>query len=132
MSLILKAARRPVEGIIFIFSTGLFFYACYLLSPWYAANYPTAISAGLKNGVETALAMFFLVTSLPGLAAPFMREARRQRSLKTASFSVFVSFLFLFILRIVIFGWIPFAWLPLVMISLASGYLNIWLKVNRE
>lgn len=132
MGKVLTAARRPVEGIVFIFSAGLCFYACYLLSPWYNVDYPTAISAGLKNGLEAFLAIFFLVTSLPGLAAPFMRSARRQRSLKIASFGVFVSFLFLFILRIAIFGWIPLTWLPLIMISLASGYLNIWLKVNRE
>jgi hypothetical protein len=128
---ILSAARNPVEGIIFIFSTGLFVYAIYLLSPWYAPNYPTAISAGL-GGLEAFAAIFFAVTALPGMVAPFMRKERRTRSLKIASIAVFLSFLFLMILRIVIFGWIPLTWLPLIMISLASGYLHVWLKVRQE
>lgn len=129
---ILRAVRNPVEGVIVIFSTGLFAYALYLLSPWYQANYSTAISAGLQGNAETALAVFFAIATLPGLFAPFMRVERRERSLKLATFSVFLSFLFLFILRIVIFGWLPWSWLPLIMISLASGYLHLWLKVRKE
>lgn len=129
---LLKAARSPVEGIIFILSAGLFFFACYLLSPWYVANYTTAISAGLKSGLETFAGLFYFVTAIPGLAAPFMRKTRRGRSLSVASFSLFVSFLFLFILRVVIFGWLPLTWLPLILISLVSGLLHLYLKVHRE
>lgn len=132
MGVIVEAMRNPVEGIIGIFSTGLFAYAVYLLSPWYEANYTATITAGLQNEAELALAIFFILSALPGLVAPFIRPARRERSLKLATMGVFLSFLFLFILRIVLFGLIPWTWLPLLMISLVSAYLHIWLKVRKE
>lgn len=132
LSFMVRLFRSPIEGIIFIFSSGLFSYAIYLLSPLYESTYNTPISAGLASGGEIVLALFFALTTIPGLAAPFMRKERRERSLSLASFSIFISFLFLFILRIAIFGWIPWTWLPLILISLASGYLHIWLKVRKE
>lgn len=128
---ILKVMRSPVEGIVAIFSTGLFAYACYLLGPWYHTVESTS-TAGVTNTVQLIMGTFFAITTLPGLIAPFMRKERRERSLKLATFSVFVSFLFLFILRVVYFGWLPWTWLPLLMISVASGYLHVWLKVRKE
>lgn len=133
MSFLVRLFRNPIEGIVFILSTGLFSYAVYLLSPFYVATYATAVSAGLATGgPATALALFFALTTIPGLIAPFMRKERRERSLSLASFGIFVSFLFLFILRVIIFGWVPWTWLPLILISLVSGYLHIWLKVRKE
>lgn len=132
LGFVLRLFRNPVEGVIFIFSSGLFGYALYVLSPWYQQKYTTAVSAGLNSTAEIALAIFFALTTLPGLIAPFMRKDQREKSLKLATFAIFVSFLFLFILRIAILGWLPVTWLPLVMISLASGYLHIWLKVRKE
>jgi uncharacterized membrane protein len=130
LGFVLKLFRSPVEGVTFIFSAGLFGYALYVLSPLYVSNYPSAVSEGLNHGGETALVIFFLLTTLPGLLAPFMRK--RERALKLATFSSFVSFLFLFILRVAIFGWLPVIWLPLIMISLASAYLHVYLKVRKE
>lgn len=132
MGWLLRAAGSPVEGVTMIFSAGLFSYACYLFSPWYHSQTQTAVSAGLQPTAETLLGVFFFLTTLPGLVAPFIREERRERSLKLATFSIFVSFLFLTILRVAVFGWLPVTWLPMILISLASGYLHVWLKVRRN
>lgn len=132
LSFMLRLFRNPIEGIVFIFSAGLFSYAVYALSPLYEASYPTAISAGLSNTIGMVLAIFFALTTIPGLIAPFMRKERRERSLNIATFTIFVSFLFLFILRVSVFGWVPWSWMPLIVIALTSGYLHVWLKVRKD
>ena len=129
---LVSAAKSPVEGVIHIFSTGLLLYASYLLSPWYEPNYVTAVSAGLQNNAEVGLAILYVVCSAPGIIAPFFKNKTRTTLLKLASFGVFLSFLFLAVLRITLLGWLPLTWLPPVMISLASGYLHIWLEVTKE
>jgi hypothetical protein len=131
MIVILKAVRSPVEGIVGIFSSGLLVYALYLASPWYHANY-NVTTAALQRNVEYILAATMMLASLPGLVAPFIRKERRHRSLKLGTFGVFMSFLFLTVLRVIVFGWIPLSWLPLLMISLASAFLHIWLTVRKE
>lgn len=133
LGFILRLFRNPVEGVMFIFSSGLFGYAFYFLSPVYQANYGTIIpAASLQQSVEIGLGLFLALSALPGLVAPFIRKTRRERSLKFATFGIFLSFLFLTILRLVIFGWFPVSWLPMLLISLASAYLHIWLKVRKE
>lgn len=129
-----KLFKNPVEGVVFIFSTGLFSYAMYVLSPLYqsSASSGSVVSAGLNSTAQIVLGVFFALTTLPGLLAPFMRSERRERSLGIATFTIFLSFLFLFILRVALFGWLPWTWMPLILISLASGYLHIWLKVRKE
>lgn len=118
---------------MFIFSSGLFGYALYFLSPLYQPTYGTIIpAAGLQHSVEMALGLLFALSALPGVVAPFIRKARRERSLKFATFGIFISFLFLTILRTVVFGWLPVTWLPLLLISLSSAYLHVWLKVRKE
>jgi hypothetical protein len=130
-TLLNKAVRNPVEGVIGIFSFGLLFYAVYLVSPWYHAGYNVA-TAGLQRNAEYVFGAFMILTAIPGLIAPFVNEFKRGRLLYTATTGVFLSFLFLTILRILLFGFIPFTWLPIIMISLASAYLNVWLKVRKE
>lgn len=133
LGFLVRLFRNPVEGVLWIFSTGLFLYSCYFLSPVYEATYGTIIpAAGLQRGVELALGLFLLLASLPGVVAPFIRKVRRARSLKLGTFSVFLAFLFLTILRIAIFGLVPASWIPMLLICLASAYLHIWLKVRKE
>lgn len=129
-TLLNKAVRSPVEGVIVIFSSGLLFYALYLVSPWYDASYAIATDA-LQRNAEYAFGLFMIVTAVPGLISLFVKESqRRTRFLKTASTGVFLSFLFLAILRVALFGFTPFTWLPLIMISLASAFLHLWLKAE--
>lgn len=127
---LLKVARSPVESIGFIISTGLFFYACYLLSPVYQSSYTVLAASGLQRGAEFALGFFFLLSSLPGLVSVFIPPLKKQRTLKLGTFGLFLSFLFLFILRIVVFGFLPLTWLPLLMISLTCGILRLYLEVR--
>jgi len=131
MSNLLKAARSPIEGVISIFSIGLFLYALYLISPWYHANYNVA-TAALQRNAEYALGAFLILVTLPGIIAPFLKAKKRFKALEISSFGIFLGFLFLTALRIIFFGWIPVTWMPSVLISFASAYINLWLKVRRE
>lgn len=126
----LKALRSPVEGIVWIYSTGLFFYACFLASPFYATGTGSVVSAGLPRMASYVLAGVFILASLPGMIAPFL--ANKTRALKFTTFGIFLAFMFLTILRVVIVGWIPVTWFPTLLVSLTSGYLHLWLKVRRE
>lgn len=129
---VIKAFQNPVEGLIVIFSLGIFVLGVYMMAPAYATNYVTPVSATIQGNFEHLLGLIFAFMALPGLSAPFVRVNRRARSLKTATFGIFLIFLFLTILRIAFVGLVPFTWLPLLMLSLAGGYLHVWLKVRKE
>lgn len=118
-----------MEGVVWIYSTGLFLYACYLASPIYTGS-GSVVSSGLSNIAIYVLSFVFAIISLPGVIAPFMKN--RTRALKFTTFGIFLAFLFLCILRIVLVGWVPVIWFPQLLVSLTSGYLNIWLKVRKE
>lgn len=126
----LKALRSPVEGVVWIYSTGLFLYACYVASPFYSTGTGSVVSTGLPRIAAYVLALVFALAALPGLIAPLLSD--RTRALKLTTFGVFLAFMFLTILRIVIVGWIPVTWFPTLLVSLTSGYLHLWLKVRKE
>lgn len=129
---LLIAARKPVESILFIFSVCLMGYSLYVMSPWYDPGFPTTLTATPPNRVtEFVVASLFLLSSLPGLVAPFV-EKPRQLYLKLASFGMFLSFLFLTILRLVIYGPIPVTWVHLIGVSLTCGLLRLYLEVRKD
>lgn len=125
----LKALRSPVEGVLWIYSTGLFLYACYLASPLYNMA-GSVVSSSLSPPGMYGLAVLFMIVSLPGIIAPLLKN--RTKALKFATFGIFLAFLFLVILRVTLVGWVPVLWFPQLLVSLTSGYLHLWLKVRRE
>lgn len=129
---LLKAARSPVESISFIISTGLFLYACYLVSPVYEGGYGTVMAASLQRGAEYGLGVFFILSSLPSIVGAFVKPLKRRRLLKSGTFGLFLSFFFLAFLRVAVFGWLPMTWIPLLLLSLTCGILRLYLEVSRE
>lgn len=129
---LLKAARSPVESISFVISTGLLFYALYLVSPAYEGGYGTVMAESLQRGTEYGLGVFFILCSLPGILSVFIPPLKRQRMIKTGTFGLFLSFLFLTALRIAVFGWIPMSWIPLLLLSLTCGILRLYLEVRLD
>lgn len=129
MSWLLKAARNPVESVVFIFSTGLFLFSCYMLTPLYAATY--VISSGFPTRLgELGLGLLFLLASVPGMTSMFYKN--QKKVLKLSTFNLFLSFLFLFVLRVLVQGWFPLTWIYPLMISLAHGALRLYLEVSKD
>lgn len=123
---------HPVEAVIAVFSLGLMVYALFVLSPFYHADLGNSIAASLPaRWQEMLLGSFFLSTSIPGLIAPFNRKVPNV-FLEWGTMGMFMSFLFLTIVRIALYGWIPFTWLTLLVISVASGILRIYLRSHRQ
>lgn len=122
---------HPVEAVIAVFSLALMFYSLFILSPFYHADFGNAVAASLPaRWQELLLGAFFLSTSIPGLIAPF-NEKVPNVFLEWGTMGMFMSFLFLFLLRVALYGFIPFTWLPLLAISVASGVLRIYLRSHR-
>lgn len=123
--------EHPVEAVVFVFALGLAFFAAFLLSPFYHNGIGNTVAASLPaRWQEQGLASFFIVTSIPGLVAPFNKKIPNVW-LEWGTMGMFMSFLFLFLLRVTLYGWIPFTWLPLLIISIASGILRIYLRSHR-
>jgi hypothetical protein len=133
MKWLLWATRNPVETATFIISTGLFFFACYLLSPWYSSDVTSPIAVSLSERTqEYAVGVWFLLTALPGLVASVMKGDQKVNMVKLASFLMFVDFTFLAILRLVSIGPIPATWIQLIVIALISGTNWLYLELHRE
>lgn len=124
--------EHPVEAVIFVFSFCLFFYAAFVLTPWYLAATGNAIATSFPmRWQELIIAGSFLVSSVPGLIAPFNKKIPNV-FLELGTLGICLSFLFLTILRVALYGWIPFTWLAFVAISVSSGILRIYLRSHRS
>lgn len=130
---LISAAKKPVEASMFVYSTGLFFLSLFIMSPFYHAAVSSPFSTFYgQRALEFFVAVFFLASSLPGLIVPFVREEKRMRWLKHSTFGIFLSFLFLFVLRVAVAGWIPLIWIYPLLISLSSGVKRLFLEVRKE
>lgn len=122
---------HPVEAVVFIFSLCLAMYAGFILSPWYISSTGNLVALAVQaRWIEVVLASFFLLTTIPGLIAPFNKKIP-NKWLEWGSFGMFLSFLFLTVLRIAFYGWIPFLWLTPLAVSLGSAALRIYLRSHR-
>lgn len=130
---LLNAMRKPVEASMFVYSTGLLMLSLYIMSPWYHAAESSAAAAfdGQRIG-EFVMASVFIICSLPGVIVPFVKEERRTHWLKHATFGIFLAFFFLFLLRVILYGWTPWLWIYPLMISLSSGIKRIFIEVRQE
>lgn len=118
-------AKNPVEAIIFVFSAGFFLYFLYFISPFYEAQYVTPLSLSLaQRSQEYIFGSVFLVSAVPGVVSPFLHN---NRYLKFSATMVMIQALFLAVIRIMVIGWVPVTWLPLLLISLASLILSVYL-----
>lgn len=123
---------HPVEAVIFVFSFVLFLYAGFVMTPWYHADFGNAVAASLNaRWQEMVLASFFVGTSIPGLVAPFHKKIPNVW-LEWGTFGLCLSFLFLTLLRLLLYGFIPLTWLALIAISIASGVLRVYLRSHRH
>lgn len=129
---LVNAVRNPVEMVLFVYSFGLLLFALFLISPFYVANAGSSIWQIVpERAAEMVVGLLFFLVSLPGTIAPFQKKTKRVATTKKAALCMFSAFLFLAILRILIYGWLPATWLPLLMISLTSGGLRLYLEVRR-
>lgn len=119
---------HPVEAAIFVASLGLFIYAIASLWPLHTV---TALAAGLPGIFKYLAAAYFSITAAPGLIAPFSKKVPNLW-LEKATFSLFLSYLFLTILRVGVYGWFPFTWFSLIVVSLMCGVFRIYLRSHRK
>lgn len=137
MGWLLNAARNPVESILFIFSMSLLLYALFVMSPFYSPDQGlppngSVVADSFPNRLsEFVLGGIFLLFSLPGVVALFLKDGARISCLKLSSFMLFLAYTFLAILRLVIYGPTPVTWLNLLAVSLACGVLRLYLEVRR-
>lgn len=132
LSWLIKSVHNPVEMTLFLYSLGLFLFALFLMSPFYVGSPGGSIWPVITGRpAEIGVGLLFLGASLPGLIAPFRPEPNRNRLESRAATMLFLSFLFLGILRILIFGWLPVTWLPLLIEALTCGGLRLFLQVRR-
>lgn len=118
-------AKNPVEAIIFVFSAGFFLYFLYFISPFYEAQYVTPLSLSLtQRSQEYIFGSLFLVSTTPGIVSPFLKN---NRYLKFSATMIMIQSMFLAVLRIMVIGWVPVTWMPLILISLASMILSVYL-----
>lgn len=125
---ILSAIKKPVEASMFVYSLGLLVLATHVVlttetgqgSVFYYFDYPLQLLFGMS----------LIILAIPGIIVPFARN--RVKWLKHATFGIFLAFFFLFLLRVVIYGWIPWIWIYPLMISLSSGIKRLFVEVNRQ
>lgn len=123
--------QHPVEAVIFVFSICLMFYSLFVMSPFYHADIGNAVATSFPmRWHEVGIASFFALSSVPGLIAPFNKKVPNIW-LEWGTLGMFLSFLFLTILRVALYGWIPFTWLAFVAISASSLILRIYLRSHR-
>lgn len=124
---------HPVESVIFVISLALTIIALNIIAPWYviSAEAASTVAAEVPGRLpEIGLALFFLITSIPGLIAPFNREVPNVW-LEWGTMGLFMSFLFMAILRVVVYGWFPLTWVTILAISISSGLLRLYLRSHR-
>jgi len=104
-----------------------------MVSPWYATSYTSPLTVNFSERIqEYCVGTMFIFSSLPGLIAPLIKDDNRIRALKLGSFMLFLSWLFLFILRVFTVGWTPWHWMPMLIISLLMGVNRLFLEVKSE
>ncbi len=130
---LLHAMRKPVEASMFVYSTGLLMLSLYIISPFYESRVGSALSTfeGARLA-EIGIAVVFALMALPGVISPFVHENTRTKLMKMATFNIFLAFFFLFLLRVVVYGWTPWIWIYPLMISLSSGIKRIFIEVRQE
>lgn len=118
---------------MFIYSMGLAALSLYIISPFYSSA--TGSSFSTFDGerlLEIIIAVGFLLAAVPGIITLFLKEEKRLPWLKRSTFGIFLSFFFLFILRIAVAGWTPWIWIYPLIISLSSGMNRLFLEVREE
>lgn len=123
---------HPVEAVIFVISIALTILAVNILGPWYiqVADAST-IAQGIPGRLpEQLLGSFFLLTSVPGMIAPFNKKIPNVW-LEWGTMGLFMSFLFMGILRVVVYGWVPFTWVTILAVAIVCGLLRIYLRSHR-
>lgn len=123
--------RNPVEAVIFIVSLGLFIYSIIAMTPFYTAANGNVLEAGLPWWGGWISSGYFALASIPGLIAPFNKRVPNVW-LEWGTFSMFLSYLFLTIMRVVLYGWFPLTWFSLLVVSFACGALRIYLRSHRN
>jgi hypothetical protein len=130
---LVNAVRNPVEMAMFIYSLGVFLFALFILSPWYVGSPGGSIWLALHERIaELITGVIFIVVSLPGTMIPFVKKPNREKFAKRSALWLFLCFLFLAILRVLIFGWLPATWIPLIILSLTSGGFRLFYEVRQE
>lgn len=127
-------APHLAEILLIIFGLALATFALYIIGPWFLnfLGSNSVVGAGVpERGLQLAVGLFFLVTSLVNLSIPaFRNPVKRLRVAKYAALGSFLSFVFLAFLRILVFGWIPLTWIYPVALALASGLIRLYLETK--
>lgn len=121
---------HPVEAVIFLISVGLFIYSVVALTPAYPASSGNALVAGLPWWGTWISGGYFIAASTPGLMAPFSKSVPNVL-LQWGAFSMFISYLFLTILRVALYGWFPVTWFSLLVVAFIAGVLRIYLRSHK-
>jgi len=118
---------------MFVYSTGLLMLTLYIMSPWYASGEGSSFDTfeGQRIG-EYIVAGGLMLLAIPGIIVPFVDEKKRSQWLKRATMGIFLGFFFLFLLRVVVYGWTPWIWIYPLMISLSSGIKRIFIEVRTD
>lgn len=123
--------RKPIEVIMFIIAIGLLAYSLLVLSPFYVSDYGNAIAEGFASrGFEVGITLGFMASSIPGIIAPFNPKIPNI-FMEWGSMGMFLSFLFLTILRVMLYGFMPLTWIHLLTLSLVCGAVRIYLRSHR-
>lgn len=124
---------HPVEAVIFVISVALAVLALNILGPWYVhVGDASTIAQGVPGRLpEMLLAGFFLITSVPGMIAPFNKKVPNVW-LEWGTMGLFMSFLFMTILRLIVYGAFPFTWVTTLAVATVCGLLRIYLRSHRS
>jgi hypothetical protein len=109
----------PVDAIDIILSVVMVFVGAYSISPWIEFVPESILWAGLFHPpLIWALGVVYMAAGLTVLAG----HRCRHRALKSAGLMmVFVSLLFITILRLIVFGPVPITWLFSLALALVTG-----------
>ncbi len=127
--ILVRAKFMPFEFMVALFAA---FSGFWLLSPWYSGETSVALDAAVKTfGKLTGV--FLLVMGLFHLGAIFFAKwPHRLKARKISTFTFFITFLFLAIIRAEITGPSKLVWLTLLIIGLTEGLAYLSLSVDED
>jgi hypothetical protein len=123
------ARRDPVYTIGVILAVGLIMFAIYFIGPWYVGGPTTAIGLVFDNPITRAvLGVIYLVPSIAVLVGA--KGGRKYRRFGT--FGMSLCFLFITMLRLVTIGFVPAIWIFVLVCTLISSLVYLYVSINEE
>lgn len=110
-----------------ILAVGLFLFGLYFIGPWYVGGPTTAIGAVFDNAISRlVLGIAYLVPSSMVLWGTKKGYSFRR----WGTFGVALCYLFITILRLLTFGFVPAIWIFMLACSLVAGMVYLYVSVN--